>query len=266
MVLFQYHEKISRRLISYKKRLLFAMRKPYYDTLPIFIMGCGRSGTTMMTNTFQRDCRIEVLNENDPKIAYNYMLVHDKVSKAINLCKTPVLVMKPILNSFDASLLLQQHSRAKVIWMIRDYKDMIASTNKKFGPVVPGYIRDLILFNREDNWLSHGMPADTLEKLRKINSSSFSDYDYIALVWWSVNRTIILDGLHRHKRFLLLKYEEMVQKPDIVLKRVYDFIGLKYRKGITKYIHSASIGKGASIQLHPQAQSVCDSIAKDVTR
>jgi hypothetical protein len=96
LALFQYHEKVSRRLISCKKRLLFAMHKPYYDTLPIFIMGCGRSDTTMMINTFQRDCLIEVLNENDPKIAHNYILNHDKVSKAINLCKAPVLVMKPI--------------------------------------------------------------------------------------------------------------------------------------------------------------------------
>ena len=39
-------------------------------------MGYGRSGTTMVLNAFDRDMRIEILGENDPRIAKNYLLIY----------------------------------------------------------------------------------------------------------------------------------------------------------------------------------------------
>ena len=122
----KYQEKVFRRLSRYKKELLCSVRKPFKNTLPVFIMGCGRSGTTMMINIFHRDNRTESLNENSPKIAENYMLVFDRIPQAISGSKAPILVMKPILNSFDALELLKTYYNSKIIWMLRDYKDMVA--------------------------------------------------------------------------------------------------------------------------------------------
>ena len=225
----KYQEKIYRRFICYKKRLLFANRRPYHNTLPVFIMGCGRSGTSMMVNIFQRDNRIEALAENDPKVAQNFMLVYEKIVSAVEYCKTPVLIMKPILNSFDASRLLEMHDQAKIIWMLRDYKDMVVSSIKKFRSVVPGYMKNLVLFKKGNNWLSSGMPTETLEILSNIDSTAFTDYDWMGLVWWSVNRTIMLDRLYQSERFLLLEYENLVRHPDPVLSRVYEYFDLQNR-------------------------------------
>lgn len=266
MTFSRYQEKISRRLIGYKKKLLFAVRTPCNNTLPVFIMGCGRSGTTMMINIFHRDHRIEALNENDPKVARNFMLVSEKIGPAIENCKAPVLVMKPILNSFNASRFLKAHSRAKIIWIIRDYKDMISSSIEKFGSTVAAYMKNLVLFKKGDNWLSLGMHSDSLEVLYKIDSTGFTDYDWMGCVWWSVNRTITLDKLYQSDRFLCLEYEKIVRDSNRILKEVYEYIGLQCNKRAGKYVHAASVGKGAAIGLHLQVHEMCEKLAQDLTR
>ena len=260
----QYREKIHRRLIRYKKRLIFAMREPYKDTLPVFILGCGRSGTSMMVNIFERDKRIEALGENDPMLAENYMLVREEIRPTIDRCKVPVLIMKPILNSFDASSILETYDRAKVIWMLRNYSDVIASSVKKFGSVVSDYMKELVLFKKGDNWLSSGIPNKTLKILHNIDTTGFTRYDWMSLVWWSVNSTVILNRLYQHDRVLFVKYENLVYSPEEVLRCVYKYIKLSYNPKTEKYIHTASVSKGAAIQLQPVVKEMCDNLTEEL--
>lgn len=223
-------------------------------------MGCGRSGTTMMINIFHRDHRVDALDENNPKIAKDYMLDFDKIPEAISTSKAPVIVMKPILNSFDASDLLKTYSKSKIIWMVRDYRDMVASSMKKFGTIVSGYMKDLVLDGKGNNWLTLGIPPETLRIISTLDTLHFTPSDWMALVWWSVNRTVILDRLFECERLLLINYEAMVSSPESTLKSVFDFVGLKYQKKAIKYIHAASIGKGAHIELHPQVEGLCQDL------
>lgn len=265
-MLAEYHEKISRRLWRCKKAFINSTRRPYKNTLPVFIMGCGRSGTTMMINIFHRDQRAEALDENSPKIAKDYMLLLDRIPAAIKASKAPVLVMKPILNSFDTSHLLTTYTTSRVIWMIRDYKDMVASSIKKFDKVVSDYLKNFILFGTGDNWLSRGLPQNTREMLSAMDSSGFTLNDWMALVWWSVNRTIILNRLHESDRFLPLRYETLVRQPAPILKMAYSFIGLHYHDKAAKYVHRVSVGKGATVQLHPDVEKRCSDLDDTILR
>jgi len=227
-------------------------------------MGYGRSGTTMMLNIFERDNRIETLGENDSKIAKNFMLIYEKLNPAIENSRAQVLVMKPILNSFDASRILEEYNNAKIIWMIRNYKDVIASAIKKFGPIVANYMKNYVLYNKKgNNWISSGLPDNTLKILNNLDTTEFTMYDWMALVWWSVNRTVIIDKLFKSDRFFLLSYEKLVSEPDLWLKLVYEFIGLPYNFEMAKYIHSASVGKGAPVQLSHTITKMCDDLTRE---
>lgn len=260
MMLVRYRQKISRLLSRYQKTLLYTFCKPHQNTSPVFIMGCGRSGTTMLLDVFQRDQRTEVLNENSPKIAHNYRLVPSRVLVAINNSTAPVLVMKPILNSFDSLALLRKHSNSKVIWVIRDYQDMVASSMKKFGTIVSNYMKDLVLHNKGDNWLCDGVPTKIREILYNIDSSGFNSYDWMGLVWWAVNNTILSSRLYDHDRFLFVRYESLVCKSNDNLRKIYTFIGLEYNNKFAKYIDSRSIGRGSTIHLHPQVEKMCSDL------
>ena len=170
-------EKIENRLICLVKNFTHIFGTKVENTKPIFILGSGRSGTTMLFRVFERDFHIQTFGENHPAIARNYLLNYNSLSVTINSSKFDVVVLKPILNSFDVSKLLSMFPNGIFIWMIRDYRDVVASALKKFGPVVADYLKNYIEYGRGDNWISKGMPTSTrnsiiqITKGRNLNSA-----------------------------------------------------------------------------------------------
>jgi hypothetical protein len=225
-------------------------------------MGCGRSGTTMMINIFHRDHRVEALGENDPKIANDFMLDFQKMPDALRDSKAPLLVMKPILNSFDAADLLDTYPDSKTLWIVRDYKDMVASSLNQFGTEVPGYMKDFVLKGKGKNWLTRGMTEESRKIISDLETSKFTHCDWMALIWWCVNQTVILDRLFRYDGFFMIHYEALVSDPEKIMQSVYKFVGLKYQKKAVKYIHTTAIGKGANIILHAEVESLCLELAE----
>jgi len=260
----QLQEKVQRRLSQYGKRILFPFRRRCKRTQLVFIMGYGRSGTTMLLNSFERDMRIEVLGENDPRIAENYVLVCENIAPALEACKAEVLVMKPILNSFDAEVLLNDFRDSKLIWMIRDYKDVVASASDRFGPTVADYMRQHVRFGEGDNWLARGLPRESLKELNKLNTETFTDHDWMALVWWAVNKTICIHDLCKSERLLLVKYEELVRNVGAHMHRAYEFIGLPYAQRPGAYMHAASVGKGADTKLDETVNQMCLDLSLEI--
>jgi len=259
----RFQEKVHRKIKKYFKYILFLLRRRSRVTQPVFIMGYGRSGTSMLLNTFERDLRVDVFGENDSRVADNYRLVYDKISPAIEACKTNVLVMKPILNSFDVSSLMNDYRRVKIIWAWRNYQDVVASALKEFGPDVPNYLREIVLEDKGSNWISESLPSDSLEILRELDSTSFTDSDWMALIWWAVNRTVIVHDLYDKERFLLISYEQVVQDVDIYIRNIYDFIGLPYKQP-GSYMHTASVKKGAKIKLSTVVDKMCASLCQEL--
>lgn len=254
-------KRVLRKITTIRKNVLFGLQPRHQNTIPIFILGCGRSGTTMMLDIFHDDERIEVLGEKDRKIASKkFLLRYEKLGAAIYHSKASVMVMKPILNSFDAKRLLTQYENSIVLWVIRDYRDMIASSVKKFGNRVAGFMRDLLLDNSGDNWIATGMPTDTQKRLQNIVHKDFTNEDWMGLVWWSVNYTVLRDRLHQFDRFKLIEYEMVVRNKDILMNKIYHSLGMKLTKRSNHPVHPDSIGKGACIKLDPIVDSMCKDL------
>jgi hypothetical protein len=211
---------------------------------------------------FHRECSVDGLDENDPRIAHDFMLDFNKIEDAVKRSKAPIMVMKPILNSFDADYLLQTFSDSKILWIVREYQDMIASSMRQFATKVSDFIKEFVLHGKGNNWLSCGIPLETREMISHLDTSHFTPEDWMALVWWSVNRTVILNRLYERNRFCLMKYEDLVNNPETIMRHVYKFIGLQYKKRTTKYIHTAAIGKGADIMLCPEVERLCQELSE----
>ncbi len=261
-----YREKLVRRNAKYLKKVLFALRRPAGESIPAFILGCGRSGTSMLLNHFERHMSVEVLGENDPRIASNYMLDHSKIEPTVARSKASIVVMKPILNSFDAARILDRYDRARVIWMLRGYRDVVASANRRFGSTVAGYLRELIESGVGGNWLSAGLPAASVSRIRGLATERFTDNDWMALVWWSVNMCVLRQHLYARDRFLLLEYEKLVQDAESTMGRVYEFLGLTERPVAWSHVHPGSVGKGAGITLECAVEEMCDDLYEDISK
>jgi hypothetical protein len=265
VIIDKYKKRVRRKAHTLQKKALFSMRGKHANTLPVFIMGCGRSGTTMMLDIFHSDRRIETLGENDPKIATEkFMLRYELLGPAIKQSKAPVLVMKPILNSFDAAKVLTQYRDAKVLWLVRDYKDMIASSMKKFGDRVAVSMREVITGNFGPNWIASGIHRETRRILQDMDSTGFTKLDWMGLVWWSVNRTILVDRLNTYEGFSLIQYEDFVIDQNAFLERIYGIIGLDCHCLGSKMVHANSVGKGSGIQLSPSVEKLCSGLKTQI--
>jgi hypothetical protein len=263
-MLMPFQEKMARRLAHYKRRIKYVLPRPNREAMPVFVLGYGRSGTTMVLNTFALDERIEIFGENDPRIAHDFKLVFERVGFQISTCKAEVMVLKPILNSFDASIILKNYANSKVIWMLRDYYDVVASAIARFGLTVADYLKEKVLIGKGNNWLANGIPEETLTILRQVEKSCFTIYDWMALVWWSVNRTILIDRVYESERFMLLRYEHLVRSPELILTNLYGFMRLEYKRGIGKYIHETSVGKGSGVHLNRTVQEMCQALTTEI--
>jgi hypothetical protein len=253
-------EKLVRRTKRIIKKVHFLFRSSRGTTQPVFVLGYGRSGTTMLLEAFEHDMRIEVLGENDPRIADNYMLVRERVAPVIESSSARVIVMKPILNSFDVAELMREHPKARIVWVFRSFEPVVASALKKFGRSVADELRDLVMTGTGNGWLRRGLPQDTLRCLREMNHSALGTNDWMALVWWSVNRVLTVPGLIESSRFLLVRYEDIVEDPSKAMERIYHFIRLAPQRNMGRWVDSRITATRTEIDVLPYVRKICEEL------
>ena len=257
-------ERVQRRLKRVAKHWLHAVLPRRHGPRPAFVLGYGRSGTTMLIDALEHDWRIEVYQENDIRIARDFLLVYPQLLPAIERCKAPVSVMKPILDSFAAQRLLDVHPDARVIWMMRDVDPVVRSALKKFGPSVAESLKMLVEGKTDSSWIARGIPESILHTLRALPTSTFQVEDWMALVWWSVNQTLSADGLLQNPRLRLIHYETLIMSPEETMRGVYDYLGLTYRNKATEWIQPTVKGPQKAIQLTPLVRKMCDDLSRQL--
>lgn len=251
-------EKVTTRLIWYVKNAVYHLQAEKRHTKPVFILGYGRSGSSMLFRIFERDFRIQAFGENHPSVAQNYLLRYDLLQHTIHKSKFNLVVLKPILNSFDVAELMTMFPNGIFIWLIRDYQDVVASALKKFGPDVANCMKDYIEHGYGNNWISKGLPNQTKNEIANITKGrNLHIEDWMALVWWSVNYSILLEELYKEPNLLILRYENLVLNPERNLKNIYDKIGISYKKSLVKYVHQKSVGKGKGVKLNKGINTIC---------
>jgi hypothetical protein len=105
----------------------------------LFIFGHQRSGTTLMTQLFDRDPSVKVYGEYSP------LSVPENGKPGLRLRPLPeiathigrggarIVILKPLVESQNARRILSYFSGSKALWMYRGYDDVVASKIKKSG-------------------------------------------------------------------------------------------------------------------------------------
>lgn len=124
---------------------LFQIYKRTYNSVKInrnnqkrilFIIGCQRSGTTLLTRILEKDFNTKVygefseLSSNDiNKIRLNPL---SSVKEIIDKNKTPFIIIKPLVETQNSLKLFKYFKNAKAVWMYRHYKDVSLSNVEHF--------------------------------------------------------------------------------------------------------------------------------------
>ncbi len=249
-----------------KKRIYQAVLSSKSQRSILFIVGCQRSGTSMLLNVFDRDLNTKCFGEfskltsNDSlgEIRLNSLeLVKEEFSKV----KAPFIVVKPLVESQNISELLDYFDNSRAVWMFRNYKDVASSNIKHFG--IDNGSEDLkpIVDDEPNNWRSEKVSGHVRETIAKYFSKDMDPHDAAALFWFARNSLFFDLELQKDPRIMLCCYEDLVLDPEKYVRNMYQRAGQVYpAMNITAEVHSNSRRKGRDIALSPEIERIAQEM------
>jgi hypothetical protein len=232
----------------------------------LFIIGCQRSGTTLMQSLFENDINSKVYGERS-KLSSNDLENHlrlnslDSIKKEINGDSAPLIVIRPLVETQNILKLLDYFQNSKAVFMYRYYKDVANSNIKYFG--LQNGVNDLrpIVQNILGNWRSENIPEDVRKIVRKHFSEEMNPYDAAALFWFVRNSLFFSLRLAEHPDVILCRYEDLIQVPAEIIGSLYRFIDRTFQGQKTvEEVHSLALGKGRDLKLSSEIEDICNEL------
>lgn len=235
----------------------------------LLILGCQRSGTTLLTRIFERDWQVKVFPEFSPlssddrrhRIRLNRL---DKVVATLDATPEPFVVAKPLVETQNVHRLLEHLPGSRAIWLYRPFTDVAASDLHHFGerngidnirPIARG---------DEANWRAEHVSAATREIVAGHFTEDMNVYDAAALFWFARNTLYFdnrLDQPPWRERVMPLRYEQLIHDPDGTMHRVYAFAGRPFPgPHLVAEVHRQSIGKGRAAPVSPAIRTLCQDL------
>ncbi len=235
----------------------------------LFIVGSQRSGTTMLSDIFDKDLNIKVYREVSKLSTKHHtkrrLDSFDSVAKEINKNRVKSIVAKPLVESQNIDKLLAYFENAKALWVFRDYKDIVASNLKKFGD--RNGINNLkhIYEKTPNNYRSDRVSDQTYEIISRYYSEDMSPWDAAALSWYARNILFFERALEGYPRVRMCKYEDLVAAPEKTMHSIYSFMGADFpKKKIFSEVHQGSVRKGNQVQLSPEVEALCQKMLEQL--
>jgi len=252
--------------MAWKESLRLFDPRAVADKRIVFIVGCQRSGTTLLTHIFERDRDSRVFGEwsrlssqdADEGLRLNSL---DDVGRTFSQVKFPLIVAKPLVESQRIRELLGCFGNSTALWLFRHYSDVASSNLAEFG--LENGVNDLrpIVDAAPGNWRSEGVSEETRAEVRRLFREDMSAVDAAALFWYTRNRLFFDLELADHPGIMMLRYEHFVSDPVTVMNDVYEFIGRPFPgPHVVEEVRASSVGKGKRIELSDDVRALCEDL------
>jgi hypothetical protein len=251
-----YWERLGHKtLLAAKGTVQFV--RPRGVGLTVFVAGMQRSGTNMLMDLLERSIATEVFHERDGRAFDNYRMREREVVRRLrDGSRSSVFVIKALCELDQISSLMADFAPAKVVWIVRDFRDAVSSALASFGNFgkqVARVAEDRFV----DDWRAQGMSAETHELVRRLHHPAMSEASAAALIWYFRNVLFFEQQLERDERVMLVAYEELVRDPERICRRMFEFAGLNYSDWITRHVFSSSVRCKPGPDLEPGDTAVC---------
>ena len=221
------------------KNILFSFKKNKYTFSPVFIIGCGRSGTTILGETLSNHPKIKYLNERRDlwhKIYPEFNIWEENVlnsklyANEKDYCKekscelrnlffreqvlgnATVLMEKLPINNFRLKFLQKCFPKAKYIYLTRNGLEVSKSIEKRI---------------QKNNWYT-GNKFRLLQQRIKDKINILSDQEKGMWEWkLSMDQSdVFFQKLNRDK-FIHLSYQDFIENTEDFLKKIFEFLKLE---------------------------------------
>ncbi len=226
----------------------------------LLIVGCQRSGTTMLGYVFAKDPRTAVLQEKSCLTDDNLRLLPaDQINRILERFRAPLVVVKPIVESQRTPNLLAEIPHSRAVWMFRNYQDVVSSNLKRFHSQIEG-LRSVVTGSPK-SWRNERVSEQTMSILKRFYREDMPRADAAALGWYSRNVLFFEQDLDEREDVFLCKYDRLVRSPETVMKSIYEFWGVPYpSRSITRAIDQASLGRGGHDSVNGEIAKLCEDL------
>jgi hypothetical protein len=232
----------------------------------LLVLGCQRSGTTMMTRVLDRDPDAKVYPEQSvltlgDRDEYLRLPATPQLADRIATSHFPLVVLKPLVESQNAPALLSALPNARALWMFRHWADVARSNLARFGQA--NGIRNLrrVIERRAGDWRSEDVPESVRSVIAEHYSESMNPWDAAALFWWVRNSHFFELGLTSRPDVQTCRYEELVEEPERIMRGVYGLLNRPFPgQQVVADVSTASVGLGVGLEFSPSVIGLCNEM------
>ena len=244
-----------------KRSLWQRWNNPSGRSTPAFLVGCGRSGTSMIVHQLDKSWRIDLFNEDNPAAFEKWRLRDlEVIAGLMRDSSAEIVVFKPILNTHQTRDLLAKFPESRVIFTFRQYDDVINSSLKRFG--VDNRLNHIRSWMSNDfgEFKSADPPQETKQLIRSLWRPELNAQSGAALYWLFYNRLYYDLHLDQENRALLTRYETIVADPERHFKTICAFLGISYEPNLAEGVFASSIRRDPSPDIDPQVNAACEDL------
>lgn len=264
-----WREKQLFRWFRLRKRIhQFLKFRPGGEKTILFIVGCQRSGTSMIHHQFRLDFDTVTFDEISPLSSRDTaeglrLNPLPEVAALFASVRAPFVLAKPLVESQNLTALLDAFPDSRALWMFRHYRDVVRSNLRYFGR--ENGLKDLlpIVEGDETNWRAENLGAEDRDTIRRLYSPDMDPYDAAALFWYARNSLFFSRGYPADSRIRTCRYEDLVTNPAKVMAGIYGFVGRPYPGDrVVAGVFPDSKGKGRDVDLSPPVREVCEDLMR----
>jgi hypothetical protein len=247
-----------------KWRQLRQTQHPTTEKLPVFVVGCNRSGTNMVCAALGNSPHGWAFQESELSFAFSaYHLRADWIiERLIRHTPAPLVGFGSILDSQFTDGLLSRFDGAKAIWIYRRYEDVANSCARmQWGRS----LKDLVRWTARGEFEKLGargkrISDDTVRLFGDLLREDLSNEEAACLYWYMRNQVYFDLNLHTDPRVLIMQYEDTVQNPVQAFQRVFRFLGLPFDPAVVGDVFASSVGKNTWLSVDPAIEKICDAL------
>lgn len=256
----------ERRKLRWQRQM-----NPTGKTTPVFLVGNGRSGTSMLVFHLTRSWHINLFNEDHPAAFENWFLRDfEVIDRLLADSYAPITLLKPIKDTYRMRAIQARYPQGKVLFAFRHFDDVINSARKRFyidfGKKIGKTIDEII--PPVDRWLQDDFaeyaaappPASTRQFIRSRWRADLNLESKIALHWLFVNRLFFDLGLDADTAVLPIRYELLVSQPAVEFRKLCEFLKIPFEDRMVADVFATSIRKKEAPDLDPVIREDCEAL------